>query len=316
MGDDTDVPKRVNPYLSVVVPTFRMGGLDVLVDGLRGQEFRDFELVLVDCVMAYRPDVFKGFTDFPVRHVDPIRNPFPVASFCRCANTGLGHARGEVVVMVTDYTWLPPGCLARHAAFHRARPTVGHDVLLCPHEYASHPPPGALFPGYGREDIDDYVQDLRDGVLEGFGWSLSDSQFSGGARALPPDLPHGVHGSDHVPRDPKLDMSPGFVEPHFFHGKNASARKDLLIFTGGWNEAFDGGHGYQDTEFAWRLAYRAGAFFHLELEDPAVIVNPRHHFPWLRQERDVHGNEEIWRALEAQDYPEPGPFFPRQEWDG
>lgn len=296
---------EVRPFLSVVVPTFRVGGLDILLSGLKGQTFTDFELILVDCVMRHRrlPD---GALDagFPVVHVEPFSNPFPVASFCRCANTGLSLARGEVAVLVTDFTWLPPGGLDAHARFHRSHGL--RDALMCPHAYAAHPSVSRSFPAYGRGDIDRYVDDLESGALVKFGLSLSDEPFSGDARGLPEDEPHGVHGSAEKPRDPKLVMPAGPIPPSFFHGKNESVRLEALLGVNGWNEDLDGAHGYQDSELAGRLTSRAGLRWTLDPSNVAVIVNPRHHFPFLRSDpRDIGGNHAIWRAAESAGYPVP-----------
>ena len=42
------------PYLSIVVPTMRVGGLNILFDALAAQRFTDFELVLVDGLRGKR----------------------------------------------------------------------------------------------------------------------------------------------------------------------------------------------------------------------------------------------------------------------
>lgn len=296
----------MKPFLSVVVPTFRVGGLDILLGGLSRQTFRNFELVLVDCVARHRrqSDWWIDNIGFPMQWVEPVENLFPVAAFCRCANTGLARARGEVAVLVTDYTWLPPDCLQKHADFHRSRSP--QDVLLCPHRYLAHPPISSRFPSYGREDIDRYVEDLESGRLTEYGISLCDIPFSGNVESLPEDEAHEVHGSSEKPRDPKLSMPAGGIRPEFFHGKNASVRLEIIRGVGGWNEALDGAHGYQDSELAGRLTAKAGVRWTLDPSNVAIIVNPRHYFPFLQAEsRDIQGNHSIWKSLEARGYPIP-----------
>ena len=93
--------------ISVIIPTFRIGGLDVLFYGLFNQTVNDFELVLVDGIYKYRKDlVLKKSKDYGFKtiHVEPFENPFPVCSFCRFANTGLVYANGDIVTFMTDFT--------------------------------------------------------------------------------------------------------------------------------------------------------------------------------------------------------------------
>jgi glycosyltransferase involved in cell wall biosynthesis len=47
------------PYISIIMPTMRIGGLGVVFDSLEKQEFRDFELVIADNIYEYRKDIVK-----------------------------------------------------------------------------------------------------------------------------------------------------------------------------------------------------------------------------------------------------------------
>ena len=47
------------PYLSVVFPTMRPGGLDFVFSSLENQTFKDFELVFADNLYNYRKDIVK-----------------------------------------------------------------------------------------------------------------------------------------------------------------------------------------------------------------------------------------------------------------
>jgi hypothetical protein len=45
------------PDISIVMPTNRVGGLDLLFKSLENQTFKNFELVLVDSLYKHRKDL-------------------------------------------------------------------------------------------------------------------------------------------------------------------------------------------------------------------------------------------------------------------
>lgn len=286
------------PKITVVCPTMRVGGLDVLCSGLEGQSYKDFELVLSDGLFGSRQTVIEemqGRMSFPIRHVEPNENPFPLNSFCRYSNAALAHASGEIVLFVTDYTWLTPGCLTRHAE-QQEGPRKGRG-LMCPHEYVKFPEVSESFPGYGREDVDAYEDDVRSGRLDGVMWSVFKDPFSGRADALPRDS---MAGSD-----PKLSCQPGPVHATFFHGKNESCLLEKVLEVNGWDEAMDGTHGWQDSELAERLQVRTGLEWDCDAANVAWIVNPRHSFPLAKRTRPVEENKARWKTNKAAGFPVP-----------
>lgn len=284
------------PFLSVVCPTMRVGGMDVLFHGLARQEFRDFELVLVDAMHGMRPmELRRHQVGFPITHVPPAGDPFPLNAFCRYANTGLLHASGEVVVFITDYTWLPPGCLAKHAAFHRARPST--DALMCPHQYLALPPLRSDFPTYDRHEVERYALDVESNNLRGCMWSIFAREFEQhDADTLGLDPVYGW-------ADPKMKMPEGGIDPTFFHGKNESVRREQVDAIDGWDEQLDGAHTYQDSDLADRLTKLRGVSWTLDPLNLAFIVNPRTVFPFPRRIRSESDNERIWREKRAAGYP-------------
>lgn len=294
----------VKPFISVVVPTMRVGGLDVLVSGLLRQTFNDFELVLVDGVKSSRPDVFSDHhTPFHVTHVEPIGNPFPINSFCRYANTGLVHARGVVILFLTDYTWLLPDAVGVHARFHDAGGPRG---LMCPHEYVALPNLNPGFRPYGGDarmrpadgiPADDYANDVLSGSMSGFGWSIFSRPFSpeDDPRSMPLDVMKGA--------DPKLRLPAGPVVSSMFHGKNESCPIDVILSVNGWDEDLDGTHGWQDLDMSDRLAARTPLRWTLDPSNIAYIINPRHVFPNGKRLRPCGVNESTWQAKKAAGFP-------------
>lgn len=106
--------------ISVIGLTYRPGGFDVLADGLQRQTHQDYELICVDEVVSRRGVVFNYLQrrGVKVSHVVPSkRKCFPELPFnlINAYNTGLLLSTGEVVVILNDYTWLPPNCLEQFA---------------------------------------------------------------------------------------------------------------------------------------------------------------------------------------------------------
>lgn len=100
--------------VSIILPTFRMGGLDLTKYSLLGQSFKSFELILVDELYSQRKDKVKEyFKGINLKHIPPFRvnNYFSSAT---SRNTGILCAEGELLVFTNDYTWLSPDCIERH----------------------------------------------------------------------------------------------------------------------------------------------------------------------------------------------------------
>lgn len=109
----------MTPKVSVVVPTLRLGGMDVLFGALRRQTFKDYELVLVDEWRDMRTESVAHLADttgVSLLHVRPDR-----PGLAHALNVGLGKARGKLVCPLNDYHWPPQDWLARHwSVFQRS----------------------------------------------------------------------------------------------------------------------------------------------------------------------------------------------------
>lgn len=111
------------PTVSVIIPTYnRAWCLREAVDSAAVQDFRDFEIIVVD----------DGSTDETARLLEEygeslraLRQPRRGVSAAR--NAGIAAARGELIAFLdSDDIWLP-GKLARQVEFFRRRP----DALIC-----------------------------------------------------------------------------------------------------------------------------------------------------------------------------------------
>src|SRR3990167_3227497 len=124
--------------ISVILTTARFGGLDVLFSSMLAQEFSgDFEVVICDeyyqerkdrLARYIRPSVAAYWNDDPglddkfnVKHLPPKR-PCAIYDDSLGVNTALAIASGELIVILTDYTWAPPNYLQAHWDFHKANP--------------------------------------------------------------------------------------------------------------------------------------------------------------------------------------------------
>lgn len=289
------------PFISVVVPTVRVGGLDILFDSLKKQTFTDFELVLVDGLYERRKNIVAEEARdrfLAVRHVGLSPTPKHCA-FCAYANAGVIAATGEVVLFCVDYSRLPPGVLAAHAEFHRADPT-GRAGMMSPHRYIGLDVDPS-FPSYGLQEIDRYERDVSGHVLDKWLWSI------GGALNVP-GKPHEADGGVSVAADadPKLRLPAGPIGPEYFHAKGESVRRARILEINGWDTDLDGAHLYQDSDFADRLSVKAGVRWMLDPSYVVEIANPRHVFPYMRRTRPHEDNFKIWQTKKAAGYPDDG----------
>ena len=302
---DINMPE-MTPYVSIVVPTIRVGGLDVLLNSLNGQTFKNFELILIDGIFDYRHELISNKLekfDFKIVHKPPFNNPFPINSFCKFANTGLVHANGEIVLFVTDYTWLLNNCVEIHANFHKSNNDL--QALMCPHNYFEPPTLKKDFPIYKletvldhkQEQIDIYIDDLKSGKLNNYMWSIFEQEFSN-IENLHPDQ---VFWNT----DPKLTHQKGCIQPIFFHAKNESCKLEKVMRINGWDEDLDGSHCYQDSDLAERLSQISGLNWHCDPTNIAYIINPRKHIPRARRLRPIETNHTMWMNKKLSGYPTP-----------
>ncbi len=289
--------------LSVVVVTNRVGGLDALFAGLKGQTYRNFQLILVD-ELAPRRDVARGgFVD----HVRP-RCLERWGNYMKCLNQGVQRAIGDRLIFWSDYTCPHPETLARHARFHEEHPD---DVMLGGIEYTELPKLHPDFPlRYGwfamghdvanhrdetyapwlddrrRHELyeewrQDYETDLDSGKLDQFMWSCFEKPIQSFADVS------GLRVFNHDRRD----TSP------FLNLKNDSIPRKWLEKIGGFDERADGCHGHQDS-ITWRALSRAGAKLCVRAENPVRLLDPHSLMIIRRMERPDTSNLKIYEGAQ------------------
>ncbi len=316
------------PRLSVIVPTIRVGGLDILFDGLARQEigglitepFTDFELVLVDCLYAQRAHIVareaKRFP-FKVKHIPPCFPSFPTNQYSHCVNTGLVHSAGEIAVITCDYVWFDPDSLFLHSFFHETH----RSALMGYYRHAelnpSHAPPtDAAFPRrYGPftdmqfsrdEDINvqidracsawmaNYQEDVSSGVLDPFMWSLTPGKPFGGV-----DL-----RKHYVEERSSQTIQDGPISSGHCDLKNDSIPLQTLLDMNGLDEDFDGCHVWQDSEIGERID-RVGLRWRSQASNLVYKFNAHYVLNGRRVARPIPTNEGLLFRKRAAGYPRP-----------
>lgn len=285
--------------VSIILPTNRVGGMDVLFAGLRAQNFREFELIVVDEIYEERRERFRFeidrmSLDFPVIHRPPKDPPARWGNYMRSLNTAVEIARGSVLLFISDYTALEEGCISahwwkhelarkagmraavlgrsKHCRLPRLHSEFGHVYgwLAMDHrpEFRDGPTYAPWLDARKRHDFcikwtKAYERDLESGRLDPFMWSTFDPPLS--------DLkPIWGSTSYHVE---KGDLPEGEVQHQFFNLKNDSVSRSLIEEMGGFDERADGSHGHQDSITAKRLAAE-GCRFLVEREASCIHFDP------------------------------------------
>lgn len=317
----------MTPLISVIVPTLRVGGLDVLFEGLRNQTFQNFELILVDSLYKYRKGLVQNAAKsfpFPVTHVEPLINEFPLNKYQHCVNTGVVYARGKLSYFTCDFSWLPPECLYEHAEFFLR--SDGNTAVLGPCKITLTPPVSPHFPpcyglgefglrrGVPEEEAmakwnDDairadaltrwhtrYCADLDKGTLDSFYWSIFNKPF--GKDDSPYDL-------EVLHTEMKAGLPEGYLQPQFCHLKNDSIPTERLLDVNGFDEAYDGSHGWQDTEVADRMHMRIGTQWYVKPNNFSYLLDVHDLMTIRKLTRAERSNEALYLADHATGYPNP-----------
>ena len=258
--------------ISIILPTNRPGGLDVLCSTLAEQTYQDFELVIVDELRPFRrqtvPHRGKGSW-----HIGPGCH-HRWGNYMASLRRGAELSRGDALLFLSDYTALHPETLATHANFHATHGPK--DVMLGGIEYTSLLPLHPDFPrlygwakiGHDPANYSDetyapwldkkrrhelyeefreaYERDLDAGVLQPFMASVFERPFAGWKDT------ESIKVWQTNLRGPPSQ---------FLNLKNDSFKASLLKEIGGFDERADGTHGHQDSITHRQLA-KVGAVFH------------------------------------------------------
>lgn len=299
--------EKNKPAISIIAHTNRVGGLDILFEGLKHQIFKDFELILVDSIYKYRKDIVfeksKQY-DFIIKHIEPEPNIFPIANYCILVNTGLCAAEGSVVYFTGDYCYLHPETLFRCNTFHSNTPR--NHALLFP---GSHGPmkldkisdnfpkenqyghrgnpmsasllntPEAEYIATQNKWSNAYVEDLDKGLFDKVLWSIFNKPFTNKDIITDFIIPEEFY----IEAD-KFANCPIDTAAPVFHDlcclRYDSFKLDFLLEANGLDEEMDGAGGFMDTELARRLVRVYGAqFFAMNFQSTINIITKYYLLP-------------------------------------
>jgi hypothetical protein len=241
--------------ISVVWPTCRIGGLDLLAESIGAQvDPPIFEVILVDALHDYRAGRF-GFP-FDTKHVKPHgRVSWPHYAVCAARNTGIRASSGHTVLITVDWA------LASSRWLQRLYAAVQDD-------------PGAVWVGahphktFAKMDLP-----VSNSFKDHMGWLLVLSRSDPRWYAVKHDPAHQeeegglyrdfVHGDE--------------IHPRHFFAKNFACRRQILLDIGLFDERFDGGRGMDDWDLADRLV-AAGSRLRFCADAAISVFKPPHRY--------------------------------------
>lgn len=305
---------KTSPFISVIVPTWRVGGLDVLFSSLQNQLFQDFELILVDSLYHKRKELVANKINdysFKIKHLPPISENFTATGYCHAVNTGLVNASGKIILFLCDYTWLSPDCLQIHADFHQKEKLEDNCALLCPCNSIQlpklHPNLDKLYAHnipfdtaenkskyltQDRINFNNYIADINSGKLDPLMWSIFEEPIS--EKFVIQDLKTELIDPRSLWREGFIAFDPKTLNQAIL--KNESYVLETILKINGLNENLDTNHGWQDAEFIDRLITLTNTKLFLKPEAiTAYIINPRTIFAGRARTGDVYANQKIWQ---------------------
>ena len=116
--------------ISVVSPTIRKGGLNMLAECLMKQTFKDFEWIVVTRCLDFWDQ--KVTIPHNVTLIwEPKKREGDYYNLNKAWNAALKHCSGELVVNIVDFTWIVPNTLEKFWTNYKANPKscisgIGH----------------------------------------------------------------------------------------------------------------------------------------------------------------------------------------------
>lgn len=256
----------------------RPGGIDVAFAGLAAQTYPDWELVFVDALYhrrhrrvlaAWAEACEKTGCQAKLFHVPNHRyRPDLWGTTCAGYNTGFALADSEIVILLLDYAYAPPGWIEAHVRYHDSP-----RIVMGPYLSKQTPIPIDMNgrPGQFLGNRTGTPPEALIGILENYDMI---SVF----RELPKDFAN-LADSAYEGRDPKTHR--GDAGPHTyldFHTKNESFPRENIFRCNGMDERYDEICGPGDAELGFRLS-TSGLECFFNPEARVYVLNPRQYMP-------------------------------------
>lgn len=244
--------------MSIIMPTARgnhpiigLPGVHMLrptIDSLKNQTFNDFELIIVDALYDKRQKLFQGEPfhadklPFPVRHIPIERNSIHNHRFwmdnrrwdvCGTLNTGIIHAKGELLIRVDDCSEFESDYLKKFWEGYQS----GYFPMAMHIKYLNGMPE--------RLNKEHLYKDNEINYNISFGTDTRDL------------LLKKSYGESGLVRDSRYDQvkSKGerMIAPHEWYYGYSSISLEAVLKVNGYDELFDGDKSLEDVDMGSRL---------------------------------------------------------------
>lgn len=245
------LPTARGDYPIVGLPNIHM--FQPTIESLKIQTFKDFELIIADAIYHLRPKLFKGepfHTDklpFPIKHVPIEHNSKFNHRFwmdhrkwnvCGTLNTGIIHAKGELLVRIDDCSEFGSDYLKKFWEGYKSGywPCAMHIRYL-------DGKPARLNKEYRKK-----------------GYESSTSVNFGYKNAFEPDrdeILRKIYGENGLIRDTRYNIvkkeGGKMVAPYDWYYGYSSVSLEAVLKVNGYDELFDGDKSLEDVDIGSRL---------------------------------------------------------------
>ena len=254
------------PRLSVLTPTARAGGIDISWHGLSHQTFTDFEWVIVDEIDREN-DILEYCQDSRVKWLkSPPKKPGKFWNLDQSVNFAAKQCKGELLVNLQDYIWLPPDALEKFViAYDKISSFFGSSLALSGvgHKY--------LLDGAKLSSLSGKISVYDNLDLGNLRWKLfhEDPRMKG----------NGLHVCNPVEWEANFSALP----------------ISLMYDLGGWDEDFDAGWGYDNVNLAERIVAHNGLCW-LDESNESFSISHEKIFGQIDFKENAPNNEDVWYA--------------------
>ena len=270
-----------NYKVTILSPTKRWGGIDILLHSLKRQTFQDFQCILLDEhydarydeIVQYFDKEWPGIYGDKFIHIKPLpKKSHQYWNLDQALNHGLCLAGGEIIVFWQDYIWAPADGLEK---FVKRIEQMG-DCLISGVGHKACEPSWAVDLQGKISIFTDYSTPNRCEISERdkhWGW----------------DKPEGIYYQD--PRVRGGGFTP--TNPIEWESNYAATTKKVCEAIGGFDEDFDAGWGFDNVNFAER-AQAAG--YEIWLDEQNIHVGFTHEllFHEEKAKQEAPKNVNMW----------------------
>ncbi len=294
------------PFVSVLVNTFRSGGLDITLAGMRDQLYdkNRFEVIIVDHRYEKRHEAVMSMArDYGLHnviHVPEYQRNGKWCSFASAWNTCFMLASGEISIILIDYAYTPRNWIDWHVSWHYDKEGRRlRRLAIGPHSY--HGLPSFIFKG---KDINAWIKkqtELRDKCTDQVDFAEGFNEVSIFEQPYDKTMVDKTPVITPPDQDPKLLHETGFCNRGFVHIKNESYFTESIYQINGCDELFEYGKGPMDNEFGARFEY-SGHQLIFDRQNVIFCHNPRllmSTMPWGDMNENIEGR---WSYYQGESY--------------